>query len=123
MEAKYIRHIFVTDIQIRGVVPDLEVSERRRVDSCPRTRWPLDRRSPRDLTLDRHLLHINHYARPPHTQCVRSSRMSILLVRVCKHYHAMDHCLRPCFTEKRKAEAERIRQKYPDRIPVRLLCS
>jgi hypothetical protein len=26
----------------------------------------------------------------------------------------------PCvYTEKRKAEAERIRQKYPDRIPVR----
>jgi hypothetical protein len=25
------------------------------------------------------------------------------------------------FTEKRKAEAERIRQKYPDRIPVRCL--
>jgi len=25
--------------------------------------------------------------------------------------------------EKRKAEAERIRQKYPDRIPVRLFCS
>jgi hypothetical protein len=25
------------------------------------------------------------------------------------------------FTEKRKAEAERIRQKYPDRIPVRIL--
>lgn len=23
-----------------------------------------------------------------------------------------------CYTEKRKAEAERIRQKYPDRIPV-----
>ena len=24
------------------------------------------------------------------------------------------------YSEKRKAEAERIRQKYPDRIPVRL---
>ena len=24
--------------------------------------------------------------------------------------------------EKRKAEAERIRQKYPDRIPVRVAC-
>ena len=27
------------------------------------------------------------------------------------------------FTEKRKAEAERIRQKYPDRIPVRIQIS
>ena len=25
----------------------------------------------------------------------------------------------PCILDKRKAEAERIRQKYPDRIPVR----
>ena len=30
----------------------------------------------------------------------------------------LDYCNR--IAEKRKAEAERIRQKYPDRIPVRL---
>lgn len=28
-----------------------------------------------------------------------------------------------CATEKRQAEASRIREKYPDRIPVRYLCN
>jgi hypothetical protein len=38
----------------------------------------------------------------------------------CCHRSLSDRCS-PSSPEKRKAEAERIRQKYPDRIPVRYL--
>lgn len=60
-------------------------------------------------------------SRPPASKqtCVPSSRMSTRSVggahpSRCEIYvHQY-----PCLAEKRKAEAERIRQKYPDRIPV-----
>ena len=49
--------------------------------------------------------------------CGLNSRMSTLSVRHFKQQWGAT-CL--LFLEKRKAEAERIRQKYPDRIPVRV---
>lgn len=64
-------------------------------------------------------------SRPPASKqtCVPSSRMSTRSVggahpsrcAIYAHQH-------PCLAEKRKAEAERIRQKYPDRIPVSTTC-
>lgn len=56
-----------------------------------------------------------------HPTCAPSSRMSTPLVRTKRSRRRQ-----PCLTahpEKRKQEAERIRQKYPDRIPVRLTYS
>ena len=46
--------------------------------------------------------------------------MSTPSVSVVRNYSATLLTVGSRIPEKRKAEAERIRQKYPDRIPVRI---
>jgi hypothetical protein len=62
--------------------------------------------------------YLTQHSRDP-SPCVPSSRMSTLLVcgisADCDSAILIDHTNH---IEKRKGEAERIRQKYPDRIPV-----
>ena len=49
---------------------------------------------------------------------VRASYLSPDVSTLCFLFATRPHARPPCLPEKRKSEAERIRAKYPDRVPV-----